>query len=385
MDNGQNTETNKTSSTKTYITIIAFLAALIVLSVGAAFLISGLGKMQLGSPLSRADKYLEEKNYDLAVTSYREALQQDPKNVAAYKGIVEAYIALGKNDAALHMLEKGYEKTGDEDLEERMEKMQAAMKPVTGSVEEPEEDPEPEETAQQTPRQRQVELLEKAYNLMSQKDYDGMCNVDGSDEADLVIAELKGDHVTYIPNETTHGTGTGCGVYKVGNGYFFYYGDFVDGERRGHGVSYWYNGSGYEIYDGEWKDDAPNGYGTSALVNSYGGNATYRTGNFVDGLEDGDFTIRMEDANNHNVIRSGEYYVNYGRPVEVTDELEQIYNEVEADLAAGNKVDYYKESIHDEYEDSQTYTDATIYVIYDDYRFEAYYRYADLLGALGYR
>ena len=383
MDNGQNTEANKTSSTKTYITIIAFLAALIVLSVGAAFLISGLGKMQLGSPLSRADKYLEEKNYDLAVTSYREALQQDPKNVAAYKGIVEAYIALGKNDAALHMLEKGYEKTGDEDLEERMEKMQAAMKPVTGSVEEPEEDPEPEETAQQTPRQRQVELLEKAYNLMSQKDYDGMCNVDGSDEADLVIAELKGDHVTYIPNETTHGTGTGCGVYKVGNGYFFYYGDFVDGERRGHGVSYWYNGSGYEIYDGEWMNDAPNGFGTSGQIWEYG-QQEYCSGNFVDGLQDGDFTLECKDDRG-NTYATGSYTVNYGIPEEATDALEQFIQEVEADMDAGATIDYDREALYDAYQEVLTYGEITIYAILDDGSFRSYYRYDDRLGALGYR
>ena len=368
---------------KTYVTIVAFLASLIVLTVGAAFLIANLPK-NMGSAMDRGDRYLAEKDYVMAIAAYREALQQNPNNIKAYEGIVDAYQRQGDDDAALHMLEKGYEKTGDESLEERAEALRESIGPVitggSGTGNAPDENLGQGETA----RQRQVALLEKAYELLSKQDYDGMCSVDGSDEADLVIEELKGDHVIYIPEEGSHGTGVGCGVYQVNTGYFFYYGDYVDGERNGHGVSYWYNGSGYETYDGEWKDDAPNGYGTSALVNSYG-NATYRTGNFVDGLEDGDFTIRTEDTYSHNVIRSGEYYVNYGRPVEATDELEQIYNEVEADLAAGNKVDYYKEILHDEYDYNQTYGDETIYVIYDDYQYESYYRYADLLGALGYR
>lgn len=369
------------STVMTYLKIIGIFAAIILVTVGAAFLITGFST-RLGSPMKRAEDAMADKDYVRAIGAYREALQQDPKNLKAYEGIVAAYEAQGDNDAALHMLERGYEKTGDESLESRAATLRDSIGPVvisggSGTLQ------NPELGAGETARQRQVALLEKAYDLLSKQDYDGMCSVDGSDEADRVIDELKGDHVIYIPEEGSHGTGTGCGVYQVSGGYFFYYGEFVDGERVGHGVSYWYNGGGYETYDGEWKDDMPNGYGTEKLYYTYG-NTTYRTGTFKDGVEDGDFTIRVEDSYTGET-KTGEYYASYGRPTEVTDELEQIYQEVEDDLAAGNPVEYQKQDLHDQYQYLQMYNDEIIYVIYDDYSYESYYRYNGMLGALGYR
>ena len=384
MDNAAMTgaAAKKDTTATTYLKIIGIFAALILVTVGAAFGITGFFSSRRGSPMKRGEDAMAEKNYTLAVASYREALQQNPKNVKAYEGIVAAYEAQGDNDAALHMLEKGYENTGDESLETRMQTLRDSIGPVilsggSGTLQNPELGPG------ETARQRQVELLEKAYDLLSKQDYIGMCSVDGSDEADLVIEELKGDHVIYIPEEGNHGTGTGCGVYQVGSGYFFYYGDFVDGERVGHGVSYWYNGSGYETYEGEWKDDAPNGNGTETLYYTYG-ETTTRTGTFRDGEEDGHFTIRIENDYDSSV-RTGEYDVNYGRPVEATDVLEQIADEVEEELADGKTVDSNKQVLYDAYEDVKFYGDSVIYVIYDDYSFESYYRYSDMLGALGYR
>lgn len=369
------------SALQTYGTIIALLAALVVLLVGAAFLITNFPK-SMGSPMDRGLRCLQDKEYTQAVAAFREAIQQNPQNVKAYEGIVSAYEGQGDEIAALHMLEKGYEKTGDETLGSRMEAMRDSMGPIiTGSSATP--DPDSPVGEGETARQRQVALLQEAYELLSKKDYDGMCSVDGSDEADLVISELRGDHVIYIPEDGNHGTGTGCGVYQVSGGYFFYYGDFVDGERLGHGVSYWYNGSGYEIYDGEWKNDKPNGYGTSSLVYFYG-EEEHRTGNFVDGLEDGDFVIEKKDGYSNTVL-TGEYSVVYGRPTEATERLEEIVQEVEAKEAAGEPVDQMLQGLYDAYDNAQTYLDETIYLIFDDYTYMTYYRYGDLLGALGYR
>ena len=191
------TAVKKDSTATTYLKIIGIFAALILVTVGVAFVITGFSR-QLGSPMKRGEDAMSEKNYTLAVASYREALQQDPKNVKAYEGIVAAYEAQGDNDAALHMLEKGYENTGDESLGTRMETLRDSIGPVilsggSGTLQ------NPTMGGVATARQRQVELLEKAYDLLSKQDYDTMCSVDGSDEADLVISELKGDHVIYIP------------------------------------------------------------------------------------------------------------------------------------------------------------------------------------------
>ena len=384
MDNAAMTgaSVKKDTTATTYLKIIGIFAALILVTVGAAFLITGFFSSRRGSPMKRGEDAMAEKNYTLAIASYREALKQDPKNVKAYEGIVAAYEAQGDNDAALHMLEKGFEKTGDENLESRMETLRDSIGPVvlsggSGTLQNPELGPG------ETARQRQVELLEKAYDLLSKQDYIGMCSVDGSYEADLVIDELKGDHVIYIPEEGSHGTGTGCGIYQVSGGYFFYYGDFVDGERVGHGVSYWYNGSGYETYAGEWKDDAPNGNGTETLYYDYG-ETTIRTGTFRDGLEDGDFTIEISQSYSSDV-KTGEYHVNYGRPQEATERLQEIVAQVEADMDAGKTVDPDLQIIYDEYQYYQMYGDEDIYLIYDDNSFETYYRYSSLFGALGYR
>lgn len=383
MDNTQMPEgaPKEQSPVKAYAQIIGLLVGMIVVLVGVAFLVTNFPK-NMGSAMDRGARFYSEGDYVQAIAAYREAIQQNPQNVEAYKGIVDAYQKNGDEDAALHMLEKGYAKTGDAGLQSRMESMRESMGPVistSGVTPTPEENPGAGETA----RQRQLALLEKAYDLMSKQDYDGMCSVDGSDEADLVIEELKGDHVIYIPDEKAHGTGTGCGVYQVSGGYFFYYGEFVDGERLGHGVAYWYNGSGYETYDGEWRDDRPNGQGTSSLVYSYG-YEEHRTGNFVDGLEDGDFVIEKRE-NASSLYLAGEYSVVYGRPMEATDRLNEIVQEVEDLHAAGKNADAAEEALYDDYIYSAAYGDETIYLIFDDYTYMTYYRYGDLLAALGYR
>ncbi|MBR1471856.1 MAG: tetratricopeptide repeat protein [Lachnospiraceae bacterium] len=348
---------------------------LAVAAVLAVVLVVVFGKAKLANPKTMGDKALEDRNYAEAITYYKEALEKDPMDAQLYLSIAKAYDKQGDVDAAYHMLEKGYRKTEDAEIEKEIEKMAEDMSPILTDTGSGGDDGGTEDT----PRQRQIALLQQAYELLSAGDYEGMCDVDGSEEADLVIAELKGDHVIYIPEEQSRGTGVGTGVYRVASGYFFYYGEFVNGERKGHGVSFWWNGHGYETYDGEWNLDAPNGRGTASVVELYGYEERY-TGNFVDGLEDGDFIVEKRDDETAPWQQT-EITIDMGS---LSDAVQQeLIETVEEAYAKGEDVDPELEDLYQIFShwDPNNY----LYAIFDDGSYLARSIYDEPMGALGYR
>lgn len=170
-------------------------------------------------------------------------------------------------------------------------------------------------------------FMQKVYELMEAKDYESMHGVDGSEEATAFVERMTGDFYSYIPEDSESRNGTGAGVYKFGEGgYYFFYGQYEDGKRAGNGVSFCNrSGGGYEVFTGEWREDAPNGQGE--IVTSYdtfttsgGSYSVVLRGSFVNGLCDGEI---------ERIITSGgqEFDVSYtaenGVPVE--DKTEEFY------------------------------------------------------------
>ncbi len=138
-------------------------------------------------------------------------------------------------------------------------------------------------------------FMQKVYDLMEAEDYEAMHEVDGSEEANAFAERMEGDSYIYIPEDGASRNGTGSGVYKFGeSGYYFFYGQYVDGERVGNGSSFIRKSeSGYQLFTGEWKNDAPNGYGEEILTyGTFGGSGNPYTaetrGNYTDGLCDGE-------------------------------------------------------------------------------------------------
>ncbi len=66
--------------------------------------------------LSLAERYLNELDYEKAIATYRAAIEIDPKNPKAYRGLAEMYIAIGDNESAQKVLKEGIEETGSNAL-----------------------------------------------------------------------------------------------------------------------------------------------------------------------------------------------------------------------------------------------------------------------------
>lgn len=66
-------------------------------------------------------RYLSEGNYEEAIIAFTAAIKIDPKRPEGYKKLAEAYVAVGDEESAREILEKGVAATGDEDLQSLLE------------------------------------------------------------------------------------------------------------------------------------------------------------------------------------------------------------------------------------------------------------------------
>ena len=102
--------------------ISTFIALTMIITV-AACAQQPTTAISTSDTLAAAERYLSELNYEQAIIEFDKILEVEPKNVDAYLGKAEAYIALGNTEAALSALREGYEQTGDERLKTRLDEM----------------------------------------------------------------------------------------------------------------------------------------------------------------------------------------------------------------------------------------------------------------------
>ena len=102
------------------------LLPFVIIGIVAAVLlvIAVTGMIVLGSPahrydrqLSLGEKYLDELDYEKAISAYKAAIEIDPKNPEAYRALAELYLATGDTEAALAILQEGYAATESKELE----------------------------------------------------------------------------------------------------------------------------------------------------------------------------------------------------------------------------------------------------------------------------
>ena len=149
-------------------------------------------------------------------------------------------------------------------------------------------------------------FMQKVFDLMAAEDYEeGMCEVDGSNEAVAFVERMDGDSYVYIPDSNDSLNGLGAGVYQLGDGgYYFYYGDYVDGERKGTGTEFMESSiGGYTVFTGTWDKDAPNGEGTEIEVGEISGDGTayydlVASGTLIEGLWNGQVKVILTDSRN---------------------------------------------------------------------------------------
>lgn len=148
------------------------------------------------------------------------------------------------------------------------------------------------------------EFMQMVYDLMAAQDYEAMHEIDGSEEAAAFVERMTEDRYIYFPEKNADGNGVGAGVYQFDEGgYYFYYGGYASGERKGNGTEFLNQGSGgYVFFTGAWDKDAPNGEGIETTVGgipAFGGNSYNKIakGMLADGLWNGEINVILTDHN----------------------------------------------------------------------------------------
>lgn len=250
---------------------------------------NGLKASLVRTYIERADA-MDNSDYENKIAAYEDALALDSSNSNALSGrqacayaVLDDMMDAQQYDQAETFINTYADDMADVDFSSYTEKIES-------------------ERALMTARH---DLMEQVISLMSASDFAGMMDVDGSDNASLVVSNMEGDSYIYAPDgyDSSY-TGKAAGIYKYSfmfsSGYYFYYGDYENGVRSGQGTMFLkmdgYDQS-YKTFEGAWSNDKPNGTGTEVSVNEDAGdelvNVT-RTGNLKDGLFDGEVTVSLE-------------------------------------------------------------------------------------------
>jgi hypothetical protein len=118
----------KSSNRKVMISIVAGIAAILIIAIICVILYarSGSSQRRLQEQLDLGHRYLSELNYEKAIAAFEAVIEIDPKNVEAYLGLADAYEAMADFDNALTILRRAYELTGEEVFSERIERIEHA-------------------------------------------------------------------------------------------------------------------------------------------------------------------------------------------------------------------------------------------------------------------
>ena len=100
----------------------AVLRGLVVvggLITGIVSFVGGQSSAEYKSVIGDGDSYKEAQEYDKAETSYLDAIDLDPKQADAYASLSDVYMAQGRYEDAVNILEKGRKKCGKRKLQKQ--------------------------------------------------------------------------------------------------------------------------------------------------------------------------------------------------------------------------------------------------------------------------
>lgn len=234
---------------------------------------------------------------DDAILAYQSAINYAPENKYPYWAVANIYENRGDEDSMMSVLRTGYEYTGDEDMNIKVTNIENERARIKAE----EEAAAAELAEQQAQEEARQSMLEPVAQLFAAKDYDSVKDLIRTPDYITLSDEVIGDTSYYYGDHDDQGNRQGTGLALYENGYY-YYGEFQNNERCGHGV--WMraiysdaSAIGSYIFEGEWSGDKPNGQG-SATSNYYkdkiSADEMFKqviTGNYVNGLEDGTMNI----------------------------------------------------------------------------------------------
>lgn len=177
-------------------------------------------------------------------------------------------------------------------------------------------------------------------------DFSAIMALDGADDANLLSQSLAAGRYLYAPDGFNDDyTGIAAGLYPYGNlweneegktmiAYYFFIGNYVNGQRTGKGVSFMKTGDmTYELFEGQWVSDAPEGNGIFYISGLDYKRATF--GVFKAGYANGTMTEVIRTSDYPDELFVGTYEATDGIPKEVpakTDEYEIFFPEGDAKL-----------------------------------------------------
>lgn len=106
---------------KTGLFIAIGVACLIVIAVIVIIVARSSNGNKYESKIKAAEKYLSELDYENAIASYKAAIEINPTAVEAYLGLADIYLAMGKPDEAVAVLQEGINTTGSDELKEKLD------------------------------------------------------------------------------------------------------------------------------------------------------------------------------------------------------------------------------------------------------------------------
>lgn len=100
-------------------TLIVVLSALIVVAIAAAAILAMTlgGEKTYTDYIESGDRFLENQEYDKALSAYQSALDLDEKGVEGYEGLTRVYLATNRESLALRTLETGIRLTNSSYLQ----------------------------------------------------------------------------------------------------------------------------------------------------------------------------------------------------------------------------------------------------------------------------
>ncbi len=96
---------------------------LAVIIVAAVLMSSGSDSKKYAKHMETAQHYMDELQYERAIAEYEAAIEIEPNNEEAYLALVDAYMAMGDDDSALAVLNRGAERTGSGELADYIEEV----------------------------------------------------------------------------------------------------------------------------------------------------------------------------------------------------------------------------------------------------------------------
>lgn len=110
---------------KILIFVISIIVILLVVVNVLLYLYMNSPEQKAMKQVDLGQKYLLSLDYEQAIAAFEIAIELEPKNVDAYLGMADAYVAMGDPARAIKILKKGYKETSDDTLKEKMDELEA--------------------------------------------------------------------------------------------------------------------------------------------------------------------------------------------------------------------------------------------------------------------